>query len=534
MRPPSPAGLIAAALLWIAGLAPSLLPRPPLIAMALAGLLAALGYAIGSGVGALLRRVVPMTSAWRRVPWVVAGTAWLAAIVLCWPATTWQDEQSRALDLESSAPYPLLLAAGGLLAAAVLVLLGRGLRALAAAVSRRLQPRLGAGWSRAIGAATAVGAVALVVVVGYAGTLMAFTRIDGAGSGEAAPTSTLRSGGPGSLVPYETLGAEGQTFVTGGPSVAAITDYTGEPATEPIRVFVGLRSAATPEARAALAVQELQRTGAFDRRLLVVAATTGNGFLDPALVNAPEVLMGGDVATVASQYSVLPSWLSFLVDQRAAGEESIALWNAVRDAVAALPVDHRPMLATSGESLGAFGGQAPFAGRSPAAVAEEVAAAVWVGSPNTSAVWSAWRDGRSAGPVWEPVIGDGAVARAPATAHAEAWQVLGWGERRIVLTQHPNDPVAWWAVPLLWERPSWLEEPRGPGVDPRVTWWPVVLFLQAGLDLAAAGAVPPGVGHDYGDLTGRAWAAALSVPGTGPDGTWTDADTARLAVASGG
>jgi uncharacterized membrane protein len=523
---------VGAALIWVAGLTPSLLPRPPLIAVGLAGLLAALGYGVGSAIGGILRRVLPEPGWWRPVLWSLAAAGWALALVACWPATAWQDEQSEALGMAPASPPPLALAVGGLALAALLVLLGRGLRALGRGTSRRLARRLSIGWSRVLGVLAPVLLVVIVLAVGYAGTLLAFTRIDSAGSGAAAPTSPLRSGGPGSPVSYASLGAEGQSFVTGGPSVAAISDYTGEPALEPIRVFVGLRSAPTPEARAALAVEELRRTGAFDRRVLVVAATTGNGFLDPALVSAPEVLLGGDVATVAAQYSVLPSWLSFLVDQRAAGEESIALWNAVREAVAALPVERRPMLATSGESLGAFGGQAPFAGRSPDEVAQDVAAAVWVGSPNSSAVWSAWRDDRTSGPVWEPAIGDGAVARAPATADSEAWAAPGWGERRLVLTQHPNDPVAWWAVPLLWERPSWLDQPRGPGVDARVTWWPVVLFLQTGLDLAAAGAVPAGVGHNYGDVTVRAWAAALSVPGSGPGGSWTADDSARLADAT--
>lgn len=533
MRPPAPSGLIGAAVAWIAGLAPSLLPRPTVVAIALVGLLAALGYAVGATVGALLRRVVPALRGGHRAPWIAAGLVWLVAVVLCWPASAWQDEQSVALGMEPTAPFPLLLAAGGLVVAALLVLLARGVRALAAGTARRLDGRIGPGWARTAGVVVSGAVVLMVVAAGYGGTLLAFTRIDESGSGQSAPTSSLRSGGPGSLVPYDSLGAEGQTFVTGGPSVATIEGYAGGPALEPIRVFVGLRSAPTPEARAALAVEELQRTGAFDRRLLVVAATTGNGFLDPALVNAPEVLLAGDVATVASQYSVLPSWLSFLVDQRAAGAESLALWRAVRTAVDALPPGRRPLLATSGESLGAFGGQAPFAGLSPDEVAAQLDAAVWVGSPNTSAVWSAWRDGRAAGPVWEPVIGDGSIARAPATADSGTWAQPGWGDRRIVLTQHANDPVAWWAVPLAFRSPEWLASPRGPGVDPRVTWWPGILVLQVGLDLAAAGAVPPGVGHDYGDVTARAWAAALSIPGTGPGGEWTTADTERLRAVTG-
>jgi uncharacterized membrane protein len=41
-----------------------------------------------------------------------------------------------------------------------------------------------------------------------------------------------------------------------------------------------LKSAETPQARAGLHLAELKRTGAFDREVLVVATTTGTGFLD--------------------------------------------------------------------------------------------------------------------------------------------------------------------------------------------------------------------------------------------------------------
>ncbi len=273
-------------------------------------------------------------------------------------------------------------------------------------------------------------------------------------------------------------------------------------------------------------MQELRRTGAFHRRLLVVAVTTGNGYLDPTLVSAPEFLTGGDVATVATQYSVLPSWLSFLVDQKAAGEEARALWETVRRAVEALPPDERPRLATSGESLGAYGGQAAFAGMTPDQVASQADATVWVGSPGASPVWTQWRDTRTGGPAWEPVIGDSGIARDPATADSGEWTAAGWGTTRVGLTQHANDPVSWWSPSLVWERPDWLAGPLGPGVDARITWWPGVFFLQTGLDLAAAGAVPAGVGHNYGDVTAQAWAFALDAPGA--HGAWAPSDTTRL------
>ena len=51
----------------------------------------------------------------------------------------------------------------------------------------------------------------------------------------------------------------------------AIEAVMGEPAAaDPIRVFVGLESALTEAERVALTVEELRRTGAFDRELLMV------------------------------------------------------------------------------------------------------------------------------------------------------------------------------------------------------------------------------------------------------------------------
>ena len=532
--PRSSPGLAGAALLWTAGLAPSLLPRPAGVAIVLAGVLAACGYGLGCAVAWGLRRLVSWSPGPRVMLGgrVVTGLTGLWAVVMTVVSTRWQAEQAAALGMSDPAPAPAVLLVAGLGVGWSLVLVGRGLRGVARRVNRFVSRRSGRGWGSVLGAVAAAGVVVGVLAVAYAGIWALFSVLDGRGSGQPAPSSPQRTGGPGSFVAYAALGTEGQRFVDGGPTVERITTYAGKPAMEPIRVYVGLAAADSAQARAQLAVQELQRTGAFHRRLLVVAITTGNGYLDPTLVDAPEFLTGGDVATVATQYSVLPSWLSFLVDQKAAGQEAQALWQAVRQSVDALPPGQRPQLATSGESLGAFGGQAVFAGLAPDQVTAQAAATVWVGSPGASPVWTQWRDTRSSGPPWEPVIGDDTVARDPATAASGQWTAAGWVTARVVLTQHANDPVSWWAPGLLLRRPDWLTPPLGPGVDPRITWWPGVFFLQTGLDLVAAGAVPAGVGHNYGDLTAQAWAYALNSPGA--DGTWTTSDTTRLNDATGG
>jgi hypothetical protein len=96
------------------------------------------------------------------------------------------------------------------------------------------------------------------------------------------PTTSLRSGGPGSLIPWDTLGYQGRNFTGKGPTVSDIEKLTGHPAMEPIRAYAGLASASNAEARAALAVRDLQREGGFKRKDLLVVSTTGSGWVDPA------------------------------------------------------------------------------------------------------------------------------------------------------------------------------------------------------------------------------------------------------------
>jgi uncharacterized membrane protein len=78
-------------------------------------------------------------------------------------------------------------------------------------------------------------------------------------------------------------------------------DGAGAGIADPIRVYVGLRSAETAEDRADLAVREFERTGAFDRAVLVVTTVTGTGWVDPDAAAAVENLHSGGTAMVAMQ-----------------------------------------------------------------------------------------------------------------------------------------------------------------------------------------------------------------------------------------
>jgi uncharacterized membrane protein len=120
--------------------------------------------------------------------------------------------------------------------------------------------------------------------------------------------------------------------------------------------------AADTEERARLAVDDLERAGGFDRAHLLVTTTTGTGWLDPGSMAAFEYVAGGDSAIVGLQYSFLPSWISYLVDQPRAREAGRALFDAVYERWIELPQGDRPELYVTGESLGSFGMEAAFSG----------------------------------------------------------------------------------------------------------------------------------------------------------------------------
>ena len=172
---------------------------------------------------------------------------------------------------------------------------------------------------------------------------------------------------------------QGRNFIGRGPDVAALEQFSGEPAEEPIRVYVGVESAPTAEERAQLAVQELDRTDAWSREVLAVMGTTGTGWIEPQSADPLEYIWNGDSAEVTIQYSYLPSWISFLVDKQRAEDAGQALFTAVHERWSQLPAGARPRLYAYGLSLGSFAQQAAFP--DVAAVTDQTSGAVFIGTP---------------------------------------------------------------------------------------------------------------------------------------------------------
>jgi uncharacterized membrane protein len=510
---------------------PSLLPRGPLFQGLVSGVSGAIGYGIGVFSVWLVRYMRSKDSsppaphrAWLIL--IAAGAVGMVAMVIWFHV--WQD---RVRDLMGVThlkwiDYPLA-AALSLLVLFAVVEVGQLIRRLVRFLDLRLDrfapPRVSAVIVVFLLVALTI-ALLNGVVVKFAMRTMnnTFETVNNEMTPDtAAPKTPLRSGGPQSLVSWESLGHQGRIFVEGGPAVAQLTAFNGAPAVEPIRAYAGLESADGITAAAELAARELQRTGGLRRAVVAVGTTTGTGWINEAEADALEYMYNGNTAIVSMQYSFLPSWLSFLVDKNNARHASQALFEAVDRLVRELPEAQRPKLVVFGESLGSFGGEAPFMSLNNVLARSD--GALFSGPTFQNTIWTDLTATRDRGsPEWLPIYDDGHHARFVARPGDLGRPNATWDHPRVVYLQHASDPIAWWNPDLLFRRPDWLREKRGYDVLPETEWIPVVTFLQVSADMAVAVDVPQGHGHAYVSDVADGWAAVLQPPG------WTPAKTAKL------
>ncbi|NOK09549.1 alpha/beta hydrolase [Corallococcus exercitus] len=510
---------------------PSLLPRGGPFQGFVSGLSAAIGYGLGC-LGAWLWREfadrparTPRPRAWQAF-FITGGVALVASLLLGWH---WQQRIRELMGMAASGGAGYLLAPFvGAVVFFLLVALGRGLRAVSRALASRLSRHIGPRAARATSLLAVVVLTALVAsgvlwdgLIAMADRTLAVqdTMTD---EGVVQPRTGLRSGGAGSRIAWDSLGREGRNFVGRGPSVEDLSRFHGSAVKEPIRAYAGYASAPDAEGRAALAVDDLERAGGFDRAYLLVATTTGSGWVVPEAVDAFEYMTGGDSAIVSIQYSHLWSWLSVLVDQERARESGRALFDAVYERWSRLPPAHRPKLLVFGESLGSYGGETAFSGERD--LANRTDGVLFVGPPNFNTLYRAFTDHRDPGsPEVEPIYRQGRIVRfsrrpgediPPASAP--------WGDSRVLYLLHPSDPITWWSPRLLVRRPDWLREPRGADVLGEMVWIPFVTFWQVTADLPLGMEVPAGYGHVYTGEHVDGWAALLR-----PEG-WSPEQSARL------
>lgn len=501
-----------------ASFTPSLLPRAALMQGVLVGITGAIGYGIGLAGAWTWRELAerPPRPA-RRYSWAVFGVVAVAALVAAYLlGLREQDAIREQIGIPPEPASSHILAP--IAAAFVFVLLigaARGIRwiyrRIAGLFSRWLGRRLSAALGGVLAAVIALTLIDGVLLDGLINAADSVFSARDTTTAETAiePQSALRSGSPESLVAWDTLGRQGRSFVGHGPTAEAIGQFNDEQALDPIRAYAGMASAEDVEERARLAVADLERAGGFEREFLLVAGTTGTGWVDPPSIEAFEYLTGGDTATVAMQYSYLPSWLSFLVDQERARVAGRALYDAVYEEWISRPADARPALYVFGVSLGSFSAETAFSGEFD--MRNRTSGILYAGAPGFNVLHAEFTSNRDAPSLAvEPVYRSGRVVRFSGD-RGEPIQPdnAAWDGPRVLYLQHATDPIVWWSADLLWDRPAWLAEPRGFGVSDTMTWLPIITFWQVTIDMAEFVDVPPGYGHTYTRGYVDGWAQVL-------------------------
>lgn len=334
--------------------------------------------------------------------------------------------------------------------------------------------------------------------------------------GIVQPQVPERSGSPHSLSSWRAVGGQGRVFLGRGPSRADIEAVTGCAAMEPIRVYAGMPEEGQSLQNAAdLVVEELHRTGAFDRAVILIATSTGSGWVDEWQVQPLEYLTRGNCATASMQYSFVPSSINFLTDLDVSEEAAVILFETIRRAVDEIPEDRRPALFVCGESLGAYASQHVFSGIVD--VLSRTDGALWVGTPAFTPMHAELTAIRHRGsPEVAPVVANGRHVRfvnVPENLWADVYgRELGdWNYPRIVYAQHPSDPVVWWNSELVWHKPDWISEKVDGDVSPHMQYTRGATYIQVLVDMPVAGTAPGGHGHTYHEELIPLWEAILGL-----------------------
>ncbi|WP_062076582.1 alpha/beta hydrolase [Demequina globuliformis] len=530
-RPPAPGiteftfsavGLVIGLYFFSLSLTPSLLPRVAWVQGINSGVTFMVGYGLGTAAYAVVRfLMVPAARGKVRALLLVASMAVISVQsgLAIWAYVGWQNETRLNFGMDPLSPlvWPVIVIVAAVTAALILMFARavRGLFRWADDLADRFLPRRLAVAVVAVVLGGALWWIASGAFVNAFFTVSnwAFSTQDLADKpGVTQPSATERSGSPSSLVAFEDLGRQGRAFVSGGPRAADIDQVGPGGAVEPVRAYVGLRSADTIEGQAELLLDELIRADAFSREVLVVATTTGTGFLAPHGVDSLEYLWNGDTAIAGVQYSYLPSWISLLADQDVVEETSRVTFRVIHDYWATLPDSDRPSLYLYGLSLGATGVEAVLS--SVDILNEPIDGALMVGPPFLNEMhFELTRDRDDGSPAVLPVVNDGRTVRFADESGVSDANGPIWGDTKVVYLQHGSDPVVWFNQHLAFSSPDWLAEgERAPDVSDTMAWYPLVTMWQVLLDLPAAGSVPDGLGHLYTVTANlQAWAAVTGV-----------------------
>jgi len=375
---------------------------------------------------------------------------------------------------------------------------------------------LGPGWSknvmgRALNAAVWTGAGVALYNAGVSYLTKSNDKVE---PGYAtAPSAPEVSGSPDSVSTFEELGLQGRRYVVDVLTPEVIEETLGEPAkAHPIRTFIGFNTEPLyMTGRAEIALEELERTGAFDRSYLLLVSPTGTGWVDHTMIEAAELLTRGDIATCCIQYGRSPSFLAVQKVALGRGQFRLLLWG-IRERLRERPAGQRPKVLVFGESLGAWTSSDVVMHQGISGFDHYgIDRALWFGLP-WLAKWS--RSGMARGA--SDTVPEGTVGVFDRHEQLAALSDEERDRMRAVILSHDNDPIARFGPDMLVRKPEWVGAEGLRGVAPSIQWIPIVTFCQTALDAANAMVTVPGVfesfGHDYRADTARFVRDAFHLP----------------------
>ena len=345
----------------------------------------------------------------------------------------------------------------------------------------------------------------------------------GGGSIEPAyaepPQAPQITGSPASGLPWHLMTREGARWLSGTLPPAAINEVMGTTdAMQPIRVYASLDVADNDEHRAEILLREIDRTRALERKHFALFSPTGSGYVNYVANETFEYLTGGNCASAAIQYSVLPSALSLNRVTTGTAQTEMVMRGIV-ERLLAMPKTKRPRIFLFGESLGSQVSEEMFAGTGILGLAGTgIDAALWIGTPSATKWRKELWGQRTIGE--RPGVGPGA-AYLPRTIND--WRQLPESERskvRYLLLQNGDDPIPKFWAPLAWRRPDWLgpEDIRPIGSPRGTSWVPGMTFLTTFFDMQNALSPTPGTfsegGHDYRHVLPEAISQTWRLPAT--------------------
>ncbi len=334
---------------------------------------------------------------------------------------------------------------------------------------------------------------------------------------EIPPTIPEVTGSPASGLDWMKQTREGARWLAGVLDPKTINSVMGRTdAIQPIRVYGSLDIVEDPHERAEILLREIDRTKALEREHFALFSPTGSGYVNYVATETFEFLTGGNCASAAIQYSVLPSSFS-LGDVSKGIDQTRMVIDGITMRLLDIPKKKRPKFYLFGESLGSQVSEGMFQGTWTYGLpGAKVDYALWIGTPSATT----WR---------KELWGDRTIAEAPEVGpddiylprNLEDWRSLTPEKRaqvRYLLLQNGDDPIPKFGSQLMWRKPDWLGAARPSGAPQNTYWVPGTTFLMTFIDMLNALTPTPGTfaegGHDYREVLPDAISQTWRLPAT--------------------